>query len=151
MCWKNKLYQTVRSVFIFTGPTQSLLVKGKDWCFSLWLQQKTSAQSKASIYNIYIHLIHCGLVKRNRSGSTLAQAMACCLTAPSHYLNQSWFIINGVLWHSHESIFTGNTHDMNLSDEFNKSDIKCWNTLGFLDQYTCRCLRLWSSPDREVD
>ena len=28
-----------------------------------------------------------------RSGSTLAQVMACCLTAPSHYLNQSWLII----------------------------------------------------------
>ena len=29
--------------------------------------------------------------------STLAQVMACCLPAPSHYLNQSWLIINGVL------------------------------------------------------
>ena len=27
---------------------------------------------------------------RDRSGSTLAQVMACCLTAPSHYLNQCW-------------------------------------------------------------
>ena len=27
---------------------------------------------------------------RQRSGSTLAQVMACCLTAPSHYLNQCW-------------------------------------------------------------
>ena len=27
---------------------------------------------------------------RHRSGSTLAQVMACCLTAPSHYLNQCW-------------------------------------------------------------
>ena len=26
----------------------------------------------------------------HRSGSTLAQVMACCLTAPSHYLNQCW-------------------------------------------------------------
>ena len=25
---------------------------------------------------------------RQRSGSTLAQVMACCLTAPIHYLNQ---------------------------------------------------------------
>ena len=31
---------------------------------------------------------------RQRSGSTLAQVMACCLTAPSHYLNQccSWML-----------------------------------------------------------
>ena len=32
-------------------------------------------------------------------GSTLAQVMACCLTAPSHYLNQNWLIINEVHWH----------------------------------------------------
>ena len=31
---------------------------------------------------------------RHRSGSTLAQVMAGCLTAPSHYLNQCWLIIN---------------------------------------------------------
>ena len=30
------------------------------------------------------------------SGSTLAQVMACCLTAPSHYLNQCWLIISKV-------------------------------------------------------
>ena len=29
----------------------------------------------------------------DRSGSRLAQVMACCLTASSHYLNQCWFIM----------------------------------------------------------
>ena len=33
---------------------------------------------------------------RKRSGSTLAQVMACCLTAPSHYLNQCWLITSKV-------------------------------------------------------
>ena len=33
---------------------------------------------------------------QQRSGSTLAQVMACCLTAPSHYLKQCWLIINQV-------------------------------------------------------
>ena len=33
---------------------------------------------------------------RHTSGSTLAQVMACCLTAPSHYLNQCWLIIRQV-------------------------------------------------------
>ena len=42
---------------------------------------------------------------RHRSGSTLAQVMACCLTAPSHYLNQRWLIISKVLWHSSEGNF----------------------------------------------
>ena len=31
-----------------------------------------------------------------RSGSTMAQVMACCLTAPSHDLNQCWLIIKCV-------------------------------------------------------
>ena len=40
-----------------------------------------------------------------RTGSTLVQIMACCLAAPIHYLNQCWFIINGVLWHSTDNKF----------------------------------------------
>ena len=45
----------------------------------------------------------------HRSGSTLAQVMACCLTAPSHYLNQCWLIISKVLWHSSEGNFIRDT------------------------------------------
>ena len=40
-----------------------------------------------------------------RSWSTLDQVMACCLTAPSHYLNQCWLLISVFLWHSPESNF----------------------------------------------
>ena len=36
----------------------------------------------------------------HKSGSTLARVMACCLTAPSHYLNQCWLIISEVQRHS---------------------------------------------------
>ena len=46
---------------------------------------------------------------RHKSGSTLAQVMACCLTAPSHYLNQCWHIIRKVQWHPSESNFTRDT------------------------------------------
>ena len=42
-----------------------------------------------------------GAIWRQRSGSTLVQVMACCLTAPSHYLNQCWLIISEVSWHSY--------------------------------------------------
>ena len=35
---------------------------------------------------------------RQGSRSTLVQLMACCLTAPRHYLNQCWLIIIKVLW-----------------------------------------------------
>ena len=38
----------------------------------------------------------------HRSGSTMFQVMACCLTAPSHYLNQCWLITSKVQRHSAE-------------------------------------------------
>ena len=43
-------------------------------------------------------------VWRWRSWSTLIQVMACCLTTPSHYLNQCWLITSKVLWHSFADI-----------------------------------------------
>ena len=43
-----------------------------------------------------------GAMWQLRSGSTLAQVMASCLMAPSHYLNQYWLIISEVVWHSPE-------------------------------------------------
>ena len=54
----------------------------------------------------------------HRSGSTLAQVMACCLMAPSHYLNQCWLMISEVLWHSPDSNFTENTWDIYCLNEF---------------------------------
>ena len=50
---------------------------------------------------------------RGRSWSTMVQVMACCLTAPSHYLNQCWLIIGTVLWHSSEDIFIRRCEDTN--------------------------------------
>ena len=50
----------------------------------------------------------------HRYGSTLAHVMACCLTAPSHYLNQCWPIVNMVQWHSSEGNFTKDTSATNL-------------------------------------
>ena len=46
-----------------------------------------------------------------RYGSTLTQVMACCLMAPSRYLNQCWLLsISRVLWHN----FTGSDQDINF-------------------------------------
>ena len=39
-------------------------------------------------------------------GSALVTIMVCCLTAPSHYLNQCWLIITHILCISPESNFT---------------------------------------------
>ena len=44
----------------------------------------------------------------HRARSTLAQAMACCLMAPSDYLNQCLLIISEVQWHSCKGNFTWN-------------------------------------------
>ena len=45
---------------------------------------------------------------RHRSGSTLAQVMACCLMVPSHNhcLKKCWLFIGEVLWYLPESNFT---------------------------------------------
>ena len=45
--------------------------------------------------------------------SPLAQVMACCLTAPSRYLNQCWLIMSKVLWHSSEGIIMSRSEDTN--------------------------------------
>ena len=54
---------------------------------------------------------------RWRSWSILVQVMACCLTAPSHYLNQCWLIISKVLWHSSEDIIIRWFEDSNQESE----------------------------------
>ena len=48
------------------------------------------------------------------SGSTLAQVMAWCLTAPSHYLNQCWLIIKVFPRQSPESNFTRRADELIL-------------------------------------
>ena len=55
---------------------------------------------------VYLTLWPSDTIWRQRSGSILAQVMACCLTAPSHYLNQCWLIISEVQWHSYKDNFT---------------------------------------------
>ena len=56
-----------------------------------------------------------------RSRSTLAQVMACCLTAPSHHLNQCWLII------SHPT---------------------CWTLSSALKHCNCLPTHVWSQPDQ---
>ena len=44
--------------------------------------------------------------------------MACCLMAPSHYLNQYGFLISEVLWHSPEGKLTVSVQATILYNEF---------------------------------
>ena len=53
---------------------------------------------------------------RLRPRSTLGPGMVCCLTVPSHYLNQCWLLIS--LWHWHESNFAASTQANILGIEF---------------------------------
>ena len=55
---------------------------------------------------------------RHRIWSTLAQVMACCLMAPSHYLKQFWPIISKVQSHSSGNHFTKDTSAINHWDQF---------------------------------
>ena len=58
---------------------------------------------------------------QQRSGSTLAQVMAWCLTAPSHYLNQCWLIISEVQWQLYEGNFARDAstiNHQNLSENY---------------------------------
>ena len=54
------------------------------------------------------------VIWRQGSRSTLAQVMACCLTAPNHYLNQCWLNVSEVQWHSSEGNFTKDASATNL-------------------------------------
>ena len=50
--------------------------------------------------------------------------MACCLTAPSCYLNQCRIFIIGVLWYSPHNNFKVSTLDINSSNEFENFTLK---------------------------
>ena len=59
------------------------------WYMTMWRTRCVTA-------HVFNSLRPSDAIWRHRSGSTLAQVMACCLTAPSHYPNQSWLIISKV-------------------------------------------------------
>ena len=77
----------------------------------------------------------------HRSGSTLAQVMACCLMAPSHYLDQCWIIIKGALQHSTDSSFTSG-HELNVFRDYTfkiitKSPRGQWVNISWKNINTC--------------
>ena len=89
-----------------------------------------------------------------RSGSTLAQVMAWCRTAPSHYLNQCWLIISKVLWCLCEDNFARETSAINhqnyLENYFSKflSNLQGANELNLPISFRVTSLALcqWSHP-----
>ena len=83
----------------------------------------------------------CDSIRRHRTGSTLAHVMACCLMAPSHYLNQCWLIISKVQWQSSEGKFTRDT-----------SAINHWNSLeNYLPDISLKSPRdQWVNPSAHI-
>ena len=84
-------------------------------CWVLFLQPlRQSPKWGQQILKRYIISSCCDAnIWRHRSGSTLAQVIACCLTAPSHYLNQYWFIISTVQLYPYKDNFTRDTSAIN--------------------------------------
>ena len=95
------------------GTHIDFFVTSKTWLSSAWWPslRKLDAQTKSfPMKNIWVNSLRpSDAIWRHRSGSTLAQLLACCLTAPSHYLNQCWLIISKVLWHSSAGDFIRDT------------------------------------------
>ena len=62
---------------------------------------------------------------QHRTWPTLAQVMVCCLTAPSHYLNQCWLIIGKVQSHSSGNHFTKDISAINHWSLFKITCLEC--------------------------
>ena len=100
----SSLAMELRFVFNTT-----ILNEFKSYCLFIWVTSILSERKTYSNAYSWTKIItHCDAIWRHRSMSILAQVMACCLTAPSHYLNQCWLIISEVLWHSPDSNLTEN-------------------------------------------
>ena len=75
----------------------------------------------ASLWCLYFNsLWPSEALSQNSSVSSLAQVLAWCLMAQSHFLNQSWLTTNEILWYSPEGNFTGNAKDISPWYEFEK-------------------------------
>ena len=97
-CGTDNIFHETRKnhgCFHLTYSQSCLQLDQRDWC-SVRGPDLNSLWSSDAIW-------------QHRTGSTLAQVMACCLTAPRHYQNQCWLIISKVQGHSSESNFTRDT------------------------------------------
>ena len=124
-CTKDCPVQRMRtSLYSILNPGKNPISKQTTWSHQLmmWCCPRKNhlfiqTLSWSQLVKVLIHAILKSLqpsdaIWRDRqhgSESTLAQVMACCLTAPSHHLNLFWLITSKVLWHSSESNFIRDT------------------------------------------
>ena len=92
-------------VFIVKISFQSNSVMGLHWNYYPYKNCHKLSISFHFVWFVWQCIKTHDAIWRRRSGSTLAQVMACCLTAPSHYLNQCWLIISKIQTHSSDGNF----------------------------------------------
>ena len=86
-------------------------------CFEI-IQVRSKYQISTLSFSCIDWLWSSDAISWHKFGSTLAQVMAWCLRASSHYLYQYWLTIKGVLWYSYESSFTRGAHELNPQHVF---------------------------------
>ena len=109
--WIHSLYTHRSWLVLSLGPGGIVAVPTaglnkywpRKWAGGVYLL--TNGSNTTAHRYIYIYIIIEIYIPQLNS---LAQVMACCLTAPSHYLNQCW-LISKVEWHSSKGKFTTNT------------------------------------------
>ena len=105
----KQTWQSANHIYfeIFCISIDDNVHEGKVWC---WFNIRNLFLSFIVGFN---SLWPNDTIWRHGSWSTLIQVMACCLTAPSHYLNQYWLIICNVPWRSSDGIIIQTSQDSN--------------------------------------
>ena len=107
--WLFTLFHQSRSV-LSPNPIRPLHTMH----FSLKKKNSKTKLGKMKYSNVLINSLWPGdAIWRHGTRSTLAQVMACCLTAPSHDMNPCWLIIGEVPWHSSQGIIIRQCEDTN--------------------------------------
>ena len=106
-------FPNMKHVIITKWTKWTLITNFKIHWFQLWLiLQKNPHSADAALLSCINSLWSNDDIWWYKSRSILAQVMACCMTAPSHFLNQCWLIISGDLWYLHEGNFSRNAQDI---------------------------------------
>ena len=101
---ETSIYDRVAGWLVSLTVANGLQASLEDCC---WLKIDCLMSSLCCCsYSLVNSLWASDTIWRHRSGSTLAQIMACCLMAPSYHLNQYWLLSGEIMWHSPESYFT---------------------------------------------
>ena len=134
MFFKMKFYFMLLSINVLfwceTGPIQKIFHQhcGYWWSDALapgHQQPQWWVCTQASSCLWVKWLWPCDAIWCHRSGSTLAQVMTCCLTAPSHYLNQCW-LSSSLLVHSPVAGFYTKGRPLVKSNLIRPSDKLSW-------------------------